>query len=96
VRGHRRINTDATVRHFVLAQRLGKFLQRYPDLSVEVAVRDRMGDLVADGFDVAVRFGEPEPSAFIAALRLRTRVLTHEAPECVARHGCPEHPSGLT
>ncbi|TXN15104.1 LysR family transcriptional regulator [Methylobacterium sp. WL122] len=95
VRGQLRINTDAAFGRFVLARRLGDFLQRFPDLSVEVVVRDRMGDLVAEGFDVAVRFGEPEPSALIARLLLRTRVLTCATPDYIARHGRPDHPSDL-
>jgi DNA-binding transcriptional LysR family regulator len=57
-----------------LAPRLGKFLAAYPELSVEIVGRDRLGDLVADGFDAAVRFGEPEPSALVARRLLETRV----------------------
>jgi DNA-binding transcriptional LysR family regulator len=95
VRGHLRINTDAAFGHFVLAPHLDRFLERHPDLSVEVAVRDRMGDLVAEGFDAAIRFGEPEPSALIARAVLRTRVLTCAAPAYVARRGRPAHPAEL-
>ncbi len=61
VRGRLRVNVDAGIGQFVLTPGLGPFLTRYPDLSMEIAVRDRMGDLVRDGFDVAVRFGLPEP-----------------------------------
>ncbi|WP_313900793.1 substrate binding domain-containing protein [Methylobacterium sp. J-077] len=95
VRGHLRIKTDAAFSDFVLAPRLDRFRERHPELSVEVAVRDRVGDIVAEGFDVAVRFGEPEPSALIARLILRTRVLTCASPGYVARHGHPAHPSDL-
>jgi len=35
-------------------------------LSIDLTVRHRFGDLVAEGFDAAVRFGEPEPSALVA------------------------------
>ncbi len=61
VRGRLRVNVDGTFGHYVLAPRLGDFLDRYPELSVEVSVRDSMGDLVGEGIDVAVRFGAPEP-----------------------------------
>jgi DNA-binding transcriptional LysR family regulator len=54
-----------------------------------------MGDLVADGFDVAIRFGEPEPSSLRAHLLLETRVLTCASAAYLARHGVPNHPRDL-
>jgi DNA-binding transcriptional LysR family regulator len=42
---------------------------------------------VADGFDAAVRFGEPEPSALVAR--------RCAAPSYLAKHGCPAHPREL-
>ena len=84
VRGRLRVNVDPFFARLVLAPRLGKFLTAYPELSVEIAGRDRLGDLVSDGFDAAVRFGEPEPSALVARRLLETRVLLGG---CVAGHG---------
>jgi len=95
VRGRLRVNTDAAFGHFVLAPKLRTFLDRHPDLAVEIAVRDRMGDLIAEGFDVAVRFGEPAPSSLIARLLLETRVLTCASPDYIARRGRPAHPLDL-
>ena len=86
VRGRLRINVDPFFARLVLAPRLGKLLATYPELSVEIVGRDRLGDLVADGFDAAVRFGEPEPSALVARRLLETRVLTCAAPSYLARH----------
>ena len=95
VRGQLRINADPFFARVVLARRLGKFLAAYPELSVEIVGRDRLGDLVADGFDAAVRFGEPEPSALVARRLLETRVLTCAAPSYLAAHGRPAHPRDL-
>ena len=95
VRGRLRVNVDPFFARLVLAPRLGKFLAAYPELSVEIMGRDRLGDLVADGFDAAVRFGEPEPSALIARRLLETRVLTCAAPSYLAKHGRPAHPRDL-
>ncbi len=95
VRGRLRVNVDPFFAQLVLAQRLGRFLAAYPDLSVELLTRDRLGDLVADGFDAAVRFGEPEPSGLIARRLFATRVLTCAAPSYIARHGRPAHPRDL-
>lgn len=51
--------------------------------------------MVADGFDVAIRFGEPEPSALIVRQLLRARVLTCASPAYLKRHGRPRHPLEL-
>jgi DNA-binding transcriptional LysR family regulator len=95
VRGRLRINVDPFFARLVLAPRLGKFLTAYPELSVEIVGRDRLGELVADGFDAAVRFGEPEPSTLVARRLLETRVLTCAAPSYLAKHGRPAHPRDL-
>ncbi|WFU91862.1 LysR family transcriptional regulator (plasmid) [Rhizobium sp. CC1099] len=95
VRGKLRVNVDGTFGHFVLSPKIGEFLERHPDLSVEINVRDRMGDLVADGFDVAIRFGIPEVSSLKARLLLETRVLTCASESYVKRHGTPQGPQDL-
>ena len=95
VRGRLRINVDPFFARLVLAPRVGKFLAAYPELSLEILGRDRLGDLIADGFDAAVRFGEPEPSALIARRLLETRVRTCAAPAYLAKRGRPAHPREL-
>src|ERR1700743_179302 len=64
VRGRLRVNCDPWFARLVLAPRLPLFLARHPALSLEIIVRDTPGDLVGEGMDVAVRFGEvagPDP-----------------------------------
>jgi DNA-binding transcriptional LysR family regulator len=95
VRGRLRINVDPFLARLVLAPRVGKFLAAHPELSLEILGRDRIGDLVADGFDAALRFGEPEPSPLVARRLLETRVLTCAAPAYLAKHGRPTHPREL-
>lgn len=91
-RGRLRVNVDPFFARLVLASRLGQFLTAHPALSLELVTRDSLGDLVADGFDVAVRFGVPEPSALVARRLLETRVLTCASPGYIARHGHPARP----
>ena len=95
VRGRLRINSDAGFGQFVLAPNLHKLLSIYPELEVELAIRERPGDLLADGFDLAIRFGEPESSSLIGRKILETRVLTCAAPSYLARVGTPRHPRDL-
>jgi DNA-binding transcriptional LysR family regulator len=95
VRGRLRANADPWFARLLLAPRLPAFLAAYPSVSLELMVRDTLGDLVGEGVDVAVRFGEPEPSALIARKLLETRILTCAAPAYLARYGEPQHPRDL-
>jgi DNA-binding transcriptional LysR family regulator len=95
VRGRLRVNLDPWFGRLVLVPRLPEFLEKHPALSIEIMVRDTMGDLIAEGFDAAVRFGEPEPSGLVARKLLETRILTCASPGYLARHGTPEHPRDL-
>lgn len=95
VRGRLRVSVDGAFGHYVLAPRITEFLTRYPELSFDLVVRDRIGDLVSEGLDVAVRSGEPESSSQIGRRLLETRVLTCTSPAYVARRGSPAHPREL-
>ncbi|MEF0940071.1 LysR family transcriptional regulator [Rhizobium sp. BR 362] len=90
VRGRLRINVDPYFSRLVLAPRLGAFLDLYPDLQIEILTRNEIGDLVADGMDVALRFGEPPQTSLIARLLLETRVITVAAPAYIERYGRPK------
>jgi DNA-binding transcriptional LysR family regulator len=54
-----------------------------------------LGDLVMDGFDVAVRFGAPRPSSLVARKLLDTPVITVAAPAYLAKRGRPARPQDL-
>src|ERR1700742_4812805 len=75
VRGRLRVNCDPWFARLVLAPRLPLLLARYPELSLEIVVRDTPGDLVAEGMDVAVRFGEIGPPSLIARKLAQTRII---------------------
>jgi DNA-binding transcriptional LysR family regulator len=64
--GRLRINTLSDGARLLLTKYLPKFLQNYPDVSVEVAVEDQMVDIVAGGFDAGIRFGGTVPEDFVA------------------------------
>src|ERR1700722_7203756 len=76
VRGRLRVNVDPFFSRLVLGPRLGAFVEDHPDLQLELVTRDQLGDMVADGFDLAVRFGEPRESTLIARKLLDTRIVT--------------------
>lgn len=96
VRGRLRVNIDPLFARVVLAGRLGGFLAQHPDLSLETITREHVGDLVADGVDVAVRFGEPAGASVVARKLVDVPVLTVASPAYLKRHGRPQTPQQLT
>jgi DNA-binding transcriptional LysR family regulator len=92
VQGRLRVNVDPFFSKTVLAAKLPGFLEKYPELSVELIMRDNVGDLVADGFDVAIRFGNPPSGTLVARKLLDTSILTVASPDYLSKHGRPNHP----
>ena len=95
VRGRLRVNVDPFFSRLVLGPALGGFLERHPELEVELRTRDDLGDLVGDGFDVALRFGHPQASSLVARKLLDLRVFTVAAPAYLERFGQPSRPQDL-
>jgi DNA-binding transcriptional LysR family regulator len=95
VKGHLRINIDPFFSRLLLAPEVGSFLERYPELTLELVTRSLLGDLVSEGFDVGIRFGDPAPSSLVVRKLVDTRILTVAAPRYIERFGRPEKPSDL-
>jgi DNA-binding transcriptional LysR family regulator len=95
VRGRLRVNVDPIFSRLVLGPRLEAFLHAHEELELELITRDRLGDMIADGFDLAVRFGEPRNSSLVARKLLDTPVRTVAAPAYIERNGRPATPQAL-
>lgn len=93
VRGRLRVNVDPFFSRIVLSSHIRAFLTQHPEVSLELIMRDAIGDLGAGGFDMALRFGEPPNGSLVARKLFETRVLTVASPAYVAEHGQPRHPS---
>lgn len=95
VRGRLRVNIDPFFSRLILGPQLGAFMDAHPELELELRTRDALGDLVGDGFDLALRFGHPQPSSLIARKLLDARVVTVAAPAYLERFGRPKQPQEL-
>lgn len=95
VRGRLRVTVDPFFSRLVLGPQLGTFIARYPELHLELITRHQLGDMVADGFDLALRFGHPRSSSLIARKLFDTRVLTVAAPAYLEKYGRPQTPQDL-
>jgi len=95
VRGRLRVNVDAFFSRQLFTPHISEFLSLYPDLSLELVARDQLGDVVAEGFDIAIRFGTPPVSSLVVKKLVETRTVTVAAPTYLRAHGTPTVPADL-
>lgn len=75
---------------------LARFGKRYPDVVIDLTVDDTVADLVAGGFDVALRVGEVIEKNMIAVkIGPELRQVAVATPEYIAVNGMPHHPRDL-
>ena len=95
VRGRLRVNVDAFFSRLMLSAHVSRFLERYPEISLDLITRDQLGDLVGEGFDIAVRFGEPPVSSLVAKKLMDTQTICVATPAYLQKHGRPAKPADL-
>jgi DNA-binding transcriptional LysR family regulator len=96
IAGSLRVGSSGSFGRVQIASRLRDFLERYPDVSVDLQLTDENVDLVSAGIDVAVRIGELKDSSLIARQIGLTRRRVFAAPSYLERHGVPLTPKDLT
>lgn len=97
VRGQLRLNVTGAVMVDMLPPLLDRFLQRHPQVRVEIIVEDRLVDIVAAGCDAGIRYGEHLAQDMIAVpIGLpHQRIAYAAAPAYLAERGAPTHPRDL-
>ncbi|MCB9558146.1 MAG: LysR family transcriptional regulator [Deltaproteobacteria bacterium] len=74
---------------------VASFLQRYPEVQLELVCADRVVDLIQEGFDIAVRAGNLTDSTLIARNLGVLRSYLVASPAFLAKKGTPEAPQEL-
>jgi len=94
-RGQLRVNAPMSFGFRHLGPVLPDFLARYPDITIDLALNDRMVDLLDEGWDVAVRIADLPDSSLIARRVGTMRGVLAASPAYVARRGEPADPKDL-
>ena len=94
-RGLLRISSNTFFGRKHILPYLNEFMRLYPEVRIEMRFSDRIVDIVAEGFDLAIR-AAPLPDSSLMARRLGSnkRVLC-ASPDYIDRHGAPQTPSDL-
>jgi len=73
-----------------------EFCQRYPSIQLEISVSDKAIDIIRDGFDMGIRFGDRVEEGMIARqLTLPVKEALFASPGYVEQYGLPETPDDL-
>lgn len=94
-RGLVRITAPDLYAERYVAPAIAEFTVRYPDVSIELDTRIGIVDIVAEGFDVAIRMSALADSSLIARKVAHRRILTCASPAYLERHGIPRTPDDL-
>src|SRR5262249_48574233 len=74
---------------------LGAFQTQYPDIKLALSFTDRYVDLIEEGIDVSVRFGELQASTLIARRLTQTQFRVVGSPGYFSKNGRPKKPEDL-
>jgi DNA-binding transcriptional LysR family regulator len=94
--GRLRINAPAPAVQLVLAPMVAPFLTRYPQIELEIVAQTSLIDIVREGFDAGVRYGEHLAQDMIAiSLGPPQRYAVVASPSFIAAHGKPKQPKDI-
>lgn len=94
-RGTLRITTSINfgVRH--VSPAIGAFLAKYPEVTFDVSLSDRIVDLVEEGYDLAIRIGSAGGETVVARKLGEARMVACASPAYLKAHGAPKTPEDL-
>ncbi|MFS2008180.1 LysR family transcriptional regulator [Duganella sp. CT11-25] len=91
-----RVSMPADFANVAMSATLAQFMNRYPAISLELDLSPRRVDLVAEGYDLAIRMGNLPDDATLAARRITFSSLAlYASPLYNGLRGLPEHPDDL-
>jgi DNA-binding transcriptional LysR family regulator len=96
ISGRIRLSAPRTLADSSFGQAFVDFAKAYPHIALDIALDDRIVDLVEEGFDMAIRVAEMTDSSLIVRRLGDFGVSIYASPEFIKEHGMPASPVALT
>lgn len=94
-RGLLKVSAPVTFGQFWLTPRLSAFIDRYPQLNLNISMTDRLVDLVEDGMDLAIRVTCSPAPGLVARHLCDVHYRLVASATYLSRHGTPKQPQDL-
>ena len=94
-KGKLKIMAQPSFGAFHLSRALSIYLRKYPEVTTELELTNRIPDLVEDGIDLAFHVGELDDSMFVARKIASARRVVCASPDYLKQHGIPKSPTDL-
>lgn len=94
--GRVRLSVPNDAADHLVAPVMSEFVERFPEVEIEISVSNRLLDVIDGGFDAGIRYGGTVPEDMIAQrLSADIRWIVVAAPSYLTRFGEPTHPNDL-
>jgi len=93
--GRLRVDVPGRIGRLIVAPELPGFLDRYPQIDIDLGIADRAVDLIEDNVDCALRVGRLGDSSLIARPIGKLPLINVASPAYLERHGTPRSPDDL-
>ena len=94
--GRIRINIPSDAASLLIGPVLPAYVDRYPEMELDVAVSNHLVDVIHGGFDAGIRYGGTVPEDMVAQrLSADIRWVVAGSIAYLERHGVPSHPDDL-
>ncbi|CAN7516091.1 LysR family transcriptional regulator [Pararhizobium sp. LjRoot235] len=88
--GTLRVTAPTSFGRMHVAPHLARFIEKHTELVVNIVLSDDFTDIVAEGFDLAIRIGELDDSSLVARKLVPVRRILCASPTYIERYGVPE------
>jgi len=85
-----KLTAPVTFAEMQLLDVIDSFTQQYPDIEIDLQLSDRVIDLQAEGYDLAIQLGESHDEQLISQPLVRINNYLCASPEYIKQHGEPQ------
>lgn len=95
IKGLITLTTPIMIGQYMLPHALASFKEKYKEVDLTISLINRKVDLIAEGFDIAIRVGHLNDSSMVARNIGHMTFKTVASKQYISAHGAPSHPKDL-